>query len=679
MKHFYFLSNLCKTITRSCSVVAILLTIGVGNVWGTTTTITTTSGTSWTVDGRTWTAATDVANVSGSSPYLAMKSNSSNITVNSTMSMDLSGSKTVTVTVGAGSYGGNQASVTAKLVNSSGTTISNVGSATPSTNGNKSYTITLTPTDRTVTDAKVIIGVSSATANTKYIRLYSFAVTYTGKPLITLSKTSITGLNYDYGSGPSASQTFTVTGVELGANITVTAPTNFEVSTSSGSGYGSSVTLTRSGTSVSTTTIYVRLAAGKAVGSYGGASTYVTATSTNATTKNVSVSGTVASVASCDANPTIGNASLNGSFKLTSLTDAVSVSSGTCSPGSDCAWTDYGFVWSLGSTTTTPTVSNNKVQVGTSGTATSWATDASHKVQPSSGTTPTSWAVGSTYYVRTYGKNGKDAAEFNYGTAASFTLRSITFNSNGGSSVGPWYVNSGGTYSAPTAPTKTGYTFGGWYTDNSTFESAVDWTASVSENKTFYAKWTASVYRISLDNESPTTSGSTYVDLTYNSSTHAGIINPKKTGYTFGGYWTADNGTGTMVINTSGVLQANVTNYTGAGGIWTKAATTTLYAKWTINNYTVTWKVNGEEWSGKGGTDNANYNTAWSSLTLPTAPDPDDDGCGHKFVGWTTTENYSNATTAPTDLLNADNKSGKTAVKITDDVVFYAVFADYDE
>ena len=39
MRNFYFLSNLCKTITKSCSVVAILLTVGVGEMWGTDPTL----------------------------------------------------------------------------------------------------------------------------------------------------------------------------------------------------------------------------------------------------------------------------------------------------------------------------------------------------------------------------------------------------------------------------------------------------------------------------------------------------------------------------------------------------------------------------------------------------------------------------------------------------------------
>ncbi len=87
----------------------------------------------------------------------------------------------------------------------------------------------------------------------------------------------------------STQQSFTVSGSNLTANITVTAPTGFEVSTTSGSGFGSSLTLTQSGGSVATTTIYVRMAA-TATGTPSG---NVAVASTGATTRNVAVSGTV--------------------------------------------------------------------------------------------------------------------------------------------------------------------------------------------------------------------------------------------------------------------------------------------------------------------------------------------------------------------------------------------------
>jgi len=46
------------------------------------------------------------------------------------------------------------------------------------------------------------------------------------------------------------------------------------------------------------------------------------------------------------------------------------------------------------------------------------------------------------------------------------------------------------------------------------------------------------------------------------------------------GYWTESGGTGSQVINASGVFVADVANYTGANGVWTRAQNTTLYAKW---------------------------------------------------------------------------------------------------
>jgi len=76
-------------------------------------------------------------------------------------------------------------------------------------------------------------------------------------------------------------------------------------------------------------------------------------------------------------------------------------------------------------------------------------------------------------------------------TADSQTL---TFNSNGGSGVTASTQAFGTTVSAPTAPTKTGYTFAGWYN-----ESGLTTTHSFSTmglSTTVYAKWTAMPFTI---------------------------------------------------------------------------------------------------------------------------------------------------------------------------------------
>ena len=91
----------------------------------------------------------------------------------------------------------------------------------------------------------------------------------------------------------SAASSFTVSGSNLTNNVIVTAPTGYEISLSSNSSYGSTVSITASGTLVATP-VYVRLASSAITGLKTG---NVTIASTNATTKNVAVSGTVNSVA----------------------------------------------------------------------------------------------------------------------------------------------------------------------------------------------------------------------------------------------------------------------------------------------------------------------------------------------------------------------------------------------
>lgn len=66
----------------------------------------------------------------------------------------------------------------------------------------------------------------------------------------------------------------------------------------------------------------------------------------------------------------------------------------------------------------------------------------------------------------------------------------VTYNSNGGTAVAAETVLAGGKATEPTPPTKQGFTFGGWY-KNDTLTTAWDFsTDTVNQNTTLYAKWT---------------------------------------------------------------------------------------------------------------------------------------------------------------------------------------------
>ena len=108
---------------------------------------------------------------------------------------------------------------------------------------------------------------------------------------IAVDITDISDLSYYVGDGPSEEQSFTVFGVDLIDDITLSAPTNYEISEASESGYGSAITLTESNGIVAETTIYVRLKAGLSAGSY--SSEDITISSTGKISKTVTCSGFV--------------------------------------------------------------------------------------------------------------------------------------------------------------------------------------------------------------------------------------------------------------------------------------------------------------------------------------------------------------------------------------------------
>ena len=71
----------------------------------------------------------------------------------------------------------------------------------------------------------------------------------------------------------------------------------------------------------------------------------------------------------------------------------------------------------------------------------------------------------------------------------------ITFNTNGGSSVSSITQDYDTLVIAPVNPTKEGYTFGGWYSD-AAFTTAYSFTTMPANDITVYAKWNISSYTL---------------------------------------------------------------------------------------------------------------------------------------------------------------------------------------
>ena len=78
---------------------------------------------------------------------------------------------------------------------------------------------------------------------------------------------------------------------------------------------------------------------------------------------------------------------------------------------------------------------------------------------------------------------------FDPGQPNGITLYTVTFNSNGGSDV-PGQIRANAAATKPADPTRSGYVFAGWYTDEAC-TAAYDFTKPVTDSVTLYAKWEA--------------------------------------------------------------------------------------------------------------------------------------------------------------------------------------------
>jgi uncharacterized repeat protein (TIGR02543 family) len=175
-------------------------------------------------------------------------------------------------------------------------------------------------------------------------------------------------------------------------------------------------------------------------------------------------------------------------------------------------------------------------------------------------------------------------------------------------------------------PTRTGYAFGGWH-DNAEFSgSAVTGiTTGSTGNKTFHAKWTAISYTVAYDKNADDATGTTTASAhTYDMAQALSANGFARTGYAFGGWSAQADGNGTSYDDGQSV--GNLTA--------TQGATVTLYAKWTLIAYSITYNLNG----GTTGANPANYTVASSAIALNPAT-----RAGYNFGGWHSDAGYTTA------------------------------------
>ena len=169
------------------------------------------------------------------------------------------------------------------------------------------------------------------------------------------------------------------------------------------------------------------------------------------------------------------------------------------------------------------------------------------------------WIAGS--FGKTYSNQAKATCTV---TPASVTYP-VTFNANGGTvSTKSKNVTIGKTYGTLPTPTRTGYSFDGWYTQK-TDGTEVKNTTSVGTNPptTLYAHWIAKKYTVTLDANGGTVSMASRT-ATYG-STYPALPDATRTGgYTFDGWYTQITD-GTKVDDNTTVITA---------------ADHTLYAHW---------------------------------------------------------------------------------------------------
>ncbi|EAE1349041.1 LPXTG cell wall anchor domain-containing protein [Listeria monocytogenes] len=185
---------------------------------------------------------------------------------------------------------------------------------------------------------------------------------------------------------------------------------------------------------------------------------------------------------------------------------------------------------------------------------------------------------------------------------ARFTVKSYTATFDKDGTTTTQTVNYDSLIQEPTAPTKDGYTFTGWY-DAETGGNKWDFAANKmpAKNVTLYARFSTNAYTATFDKEGTTTTQAVDYDSLLTEPTA-----PTKDGYTFDGWYDAETGGNKWNFATNKMPAKNMT----------------LYARFSLKAYTATFNVEDTTT-----TQAVDYEAL---IEEPTAPTKE----GHTFDGW---------------------------------------------
>lgn len=183
-----------------------------------------------------------------------------------------------------------------------------------------------------------------------------------------------------------------------------------------------------------------------------------------------------------------------------------------------------------------------------------------------------------------------------------------TFTADGTTFAQPQTIDRGGKFTKPAAPSKENHTFAGWYNGDEKFDFDAD-TTNAPNVLELVAKWDINQYTVQFVSD--------YGSFADQTIEHGETIKPDKLtipeveGYTFDGWYAEDN----TKFDFTQPIKRN----------------TTVYAKWTPNDYEVSFV-----------TEHGNAPTSQNVPYNETATDPGKLSAeGYTFIGWYADDTYT--------------------------------------